>query len=231
MASTAVVGSTGLVGSHILSTLLSLPSISSVHTISRRAPSSADTKLHPLVDADNTQWAPKLSSITPPPGIFFSALGTTKGAAGSVAAQRLIDYDLNLSLAQTAKSSGVKVYVLISTGGANSKSMIPYPKMKGELEDKVKELGFEHTVILRPGLIVGDRTESRPAEWVVRKIAGGMSMLGNGFVDFWAQDKDVIAKAAVAAGLKALEGGEGVPKVWEIGQSEVVKLGRTEWKA
>lgn len=103
--------------------------------------------------------------------------------------------------------------------------------MKGELEDKVKELGFEHTVILRPGLIVGDRTESRPAEWVIRKIAGGMGMLGHGFVDFWAQDKDVIAKAAVAAGMKALEGGEGVPKVWEIGQGEVVKLGRTEWKA
>ncbi|KAF4637666.1 hypothetical protein G7Y89_g423 [Cudoniella acicularis] len=231
MTSTAVVGSTGLVGSHILSTLLSLSSISSVYSISRRDPSSTNPKLHPLVDKDNSQWGTKLSSITPPPSIFFSALGTTRGAAGSVAAQRLIDYDLNLSLAQTAKSSGVKVYVLISTGGANAKSMIAYPKMKGELEEKVKELGFEHTVILRPGLIVGDRQESRPAEWVVRKIAGGMGMLGNSFVDFWAQDKEVIARAAVAAGLKALEGGESVPKLWEVGQSDIVKLGRTEWKA
>jgi len=106
-----------------------------------------------------------------------------------------------------------------------------YPKMKGELEEGVKALGFEHTVILRPGLIVGDRNESRPAEWVVRKIAGGAGMLGRWAVDFWAQDKDVIAKAAVSAGLQALEGGEKVPKVWELGQADIVKLGRTEWKA
>lgn len=81
----------------------------------------------------------------------------------------------------------MKVYVLISSGGANAKSMLAYPKMKGDLEDKVNELGFEHTVILRPGLIVGDRDESRPAEFVVRKIAGLAGMLGHAFKDSWAQ--------------------------------------------
>ena len=103
--------------------------------------------------------------------------------------------------------------------------------MKAELEEAVKELGFEHTVLVRPGLITGDRQESRPAEFAIRKIAGCMSLLGKWAVDFWAQDKDVIAKAAVSAGLKALEGGESVPKVWVLEQSDVVRLGRTEWKA
>jgi len=103
--------------------------------------------------------------------------------------------------------------------------------MKGELEEAVKELGFEHTVLLRPGLIAGDRQESRPAEFAVRKIAGCMSLLGHWAVDFWAQGGDVIAKAAIGAGLKALEGGESVPKVWVLEQSEIVRLGRTEWKA
>jgi len=42
------------------------------------------------------------------------------------------------------------------------------------------------------------------------------------------KDKDVIGKAAVSAGLKALEGT--APKVWEIGPAEIIKLGRTEWK-
>jgi hypothetical protein len=104
-----------------------------------------------------------------------------------------------------------------------------YPKMKGELEEAVKALNFDQTVILRPGLIVGDRDESRPAEWVIRKIAGAAGMVANGLKDFWAQDKDVIAKAAISAGLKALN--EEIPKVWDISQSEIVKLGRTEWKA
>jgi len=230
MTSAAIVGSTGLVGAHILSTLLSVPSINSVHSLSRRQPSSTDSKLHPLTTTDSSQWPTQLSSITPPPGVFFSALGTTRDAAGSVENQRKIDYDLNLSLAQAAKSSGVKVYVLISTSGANTSSFLAYPKMKGELEESVKALEFEHTVILRPGLLVGNRTESRPTEFVVRKIAGFAGMLGNGAKDFWAQDAEVVGRAAVAAGLQALEGG-GKPAVWEVGQGDIVKLGRTEWKA
>ena len=104
-----------------------------------------------------------------------------------------------------------------------------YPKMKGELEDSVKALGFETTVILRPGLLVGERTESRPAEFAIRKIAGFAGTLGNGFKDFWAQDADIVGRAAVSAGLQAIE--EGKPKVWELGQADIVKLGRTEWKA
>lgn len=149
--------------------------------------------------------------------------------AGSVEAQRKIDYDLNLAVAQAAKAAGVKVYVLISTGGANAKSFIAYPKMKGELEDSVKELGFEHTIILRPGLLVGNRSDSRFTEAVFRKVATAMGSVANVLKDVWAQDADVVAQAAVSAGLQALEGGK--PKVWEIGQAEIIKLGRTEWKA
>jgi hypothetical protein len=90
-------------------------------------------------------------------------------------------------------------------------------------------LGFDTTVVLRPGLLIGDRMESRPAEFVAQKIAGFTGWLGRGVKDAWAQDSDVVGKAAVAAGLKALEGGQ--PKVWQVGQAEIVKLGRTEWKA
>jgi uncharacterized protein YbjT (DUF2867 family) len=136
---------------------------------------------------------------------------------------------LNLALAQAAKASGVKVYVLISSGGASPHSMMAYPKMKGELEEAVKALDFEHTVILRPGLLVGERQESRPAEFVVRKIAGFAGALSKGLKDFWAQDAEIVGRAAVSAGLAASEG-EG-PKVWMVGQSDIVRLGRTEWKA
>jgi len=102
--------------------------------------------------------------------------------------------------------------------------------MKGELEDSVKALGFEKTIFVRPGLIVGSREESRPAEAVVRKIAGFAGMLGNGFKDFWAQDADTIAKAAITAGLMAVDG-KVKENVWIVAQSDIVRLGRTEWKA
>lgn len=115
--------------------------------------------------------------------------------------------------------------MLISSGGANSASMMAYPKMKGELEDKVRALGFKHTVILRPGLIQGARDESRPAEAVVRSLAGWMRKVSPKLTDFWVNDAGVIGKAAVVAGLKCVEGGR-EPGVWEIGQGEIETLGR-----
>ena len=35
----------------------------------------------------------------------------------------------------------------------------------------MKDLGFEHTVIVQPGLIFGDRGESRPIEGIFRGTA------------------------------------------------------------
>ncbi|KAI4852293.1 hypothetical protein E4T44_01579 [Aureobasidium sp. EXF-8845] len=49
---------------------------------------------------------------------------TSLPIAGSIAARRKIDYDLNLSLAKSAKASGVEIYVLISTSGASPTSRI-----------------------------------------------------------------------------------------------------------
>ncbi|KAL1610584.1 Protein fmp52, mitochondrial [Paraconiothyrium brasiliense] len=226
MTTVALAGTTGLVGSHILSTLLAHPSVSSVYAYARRAPPNptASPKLFHIPNAETDQW-PSQFPKEPNPRIFFSGLGTTRGAAGSVEAQRKIDVDLNLALARAAKDVGVECYVLISSGGANSSSMMAYPKMKGELEDKVKELGFKHTVILRPGLIQGAREDSRPAEAVVRSLAGWMRKVSPKLTDFWVNDAGVIGKAAVVAGLKCVEG-QREAGVWEIGQSEIEKLGR-----
>ncbi|KAL9062153.1 MAG: hypothetical protein Q9157_009180, partial [Trypethelium eluteriae] len=162
----ALVGSTGFVGSHILTTLLSQPSISTVHAFSRKPLSASDpsSKLHPIPEPDSSKWPSLYPASTT---LFLSALGTTRAAAGGFANQRKIDHDLNVSLAHAASTSGgVSTYVLISSSGASASSPIGYARMKGETEVAVSELGFEHVVILRPGLIAGERKESRPAEMV-----------------------------------------------------------------
>lgn len=118
--------------------------------------------------------------------------------------------------------------MLISASGANKASNIPYSRMKGEIEEDVKALGFERTVILRPGLITGTREESRPLEAGIRFIAGWAGKLHSGLKNGWAQDADVIAKAAVNAGLKALEGDvpSGKEQVWSIDGSEIIALAK-----
>ncbi|KAJ4299013.1 Protein fmp52, mitochondrial [Kalmusia sp. IMI 367209] len=226
MTTVALAGSTGLVGSHILSTLLAHPSITSVYAYARRSPPNptASTKLFHIPSAETDKW-PSQFPRESNPKIFLSALGTTKGAAGSVEAQRKIDLDLNYDLAKAAKDAGVECYVLISTAGATSSSMFPYTKMKGQLEDKVKELGFKHTVILRPGLIQGTREESRPAEAVIRGFAGVLRKISPKLTDFWVNEAGVIGKAAVVAGLRCVEEGKEAG-LWEVGQGEIEKLGR-----
>ena len=213
-------------GGNILSQLLTHPAFSSIYAYSRRdLPNpTASTKLNPITSTDTAQW-PSLFPREPNSKLLISALGTTKAAAGSVEAQRKIDLDLNLELAKAAKEAGVETYVLISTSGANAASYLAYPKMKGELEDGVQALGFKHTVILRPGLIVGERTESRPAEAVVRGIAKSLRSLTPALTDFWAQDASVIARAAVNAGVMCLEG-KHEDGVWIMGQAEIVAHGK-----
>jgi hypothetical protein len=102
--------------------------------------------------------------------------------------------------------------------------------MKGELEDAVTKIGFKHLVILRPGLILGEREDSRPAEFVARRIAGLLEKVGgNKLTDSWAQSADVIAKAGVAAALQCADGTRKEEGVWQLGQADIVRLGRTEW--
>ncbi|KAF1941646.1 NAD dependent epimerase/dehydratase family protein-like protein [Clathrospora elynae] len=226
MASAVLAGSTGLVGSNILSQLLAHPSFSTVHAYSRRELPNPDgsTKLKPITSTETASWRPsfprdqKLS-------IIFSALGTTRAQAGGFENQRKIDYDLNVELATAAKEAGVETYVLISTNGANSKSWVGYPKMKGELEDAIKGLEFKHTVILRPGLIVGERNDSRPPEAALRGLAKGLRSLTPALTDFWAQDASVIARAAVNAGVQCVEG-QKEGGVWMMDMGEIVKLGK-----
>jgi uncharacterized protein YbjT (DUF2867 family) len=136
---------------------------------------------------------------------------------------------LNLALAKSAEAAGVDIYVLISAAGSSSTSMMPYSKMKGQLEDEVKKLEFKHTLIVRPGLIVGERQHSRPAEYVVRQIATlAGSVSGGALKDFWAQDDTVIGRAAVNAAVQC-SSGDHEPGVWTLTQADIVRLGKKEW--
>lgn len=158
----------------------------------------------------------------------MSSLGTTRAAAGGFDKQYKVDHDLNVEMARAAREAGAKVYVLVSSGGASKSSSIPYSRMKGEVEEETKALGFDRTVILRPGLISGTREESRPMEAAFRFLASGLGRIHSSLKDSWAQDADVIARAAMNAGLKALEGDvpSGSEKVWVLNGSDILKYGK-----
>lgn len=51
----------------------------------------------------------------------------------------------------------MKVFVVISSAGANPESKSAFMKMKGEFEVNVADLGFECVVFMRPFFIAGVR--------------------------------------------------------------------------
>ncbi|EFY91199.1 hypothetical protein MAC_02626 [Metarhizium acridum CQMa 102] len=207
--SAAVIGSTGLVGSHILSNLLAGDIYKPVHTITRRAPKPSSPNLNSIVDADTTKWAAALTGLSPVPAA--------------------IDHDLNIELARAAKEAGVATFVFISSAGSDGflSSWAPYSKMKRGVENAVKELGFDHAIILRPGMILGERETSRAAEGIAQAAVRGLGKLSKGLQDALGQDADAIARAAVKAAQLAWEN-KAPDKFWIIGGHEILKLAHAE---
>lgn len=145
-----------------------------------------------------------------------------------MAAQRKIDYDVNPTLAKRARAAGTKTYVLVSSGAANAASWNNYLRMKGELENAVRDLNFERNVIIRFRLIVGFRQDSRPSEAAMRKLATFAGAVSGGLhKNSWAQDAVIIARAAVSAELQALKREK---KVWMVDQADVMRLDRAKWR-
>lgn len=231
MTTAALFGCTGLVGAQLLSTLLGAETITAVHTISRRQPKSESPKLNAIVDADSSQWVSKLSAISPPPAIVFSALGTTRAQAGGVAEQWKIDHDLNVELAKAARAAGVKTYLFVSSAGTRGflSDRVPYSRMKIGVEDTVRDLGFDHAIILRPGLILGTREVAHTGGPLMNGAVRMLSGISQGLQDRFGQEAEVIARAAAHAAALAAEG-KAPSKFWVVEQDDIVRLGRTEWK-
>lgn len=102
--------------------------------------------------------------------------------------------------------------------------------MKAEVDEAVQEIGFPHTVLVKPGLLLGARKDSRTAEAILQAIAKGLGAISKVWLtEWWAQDVDVIGRAAVVAGMQCLEG-KREEGVWVVSQSDIIRLGRTEWK-
>ena len=155
------VGATGLVGKLVLPRLLEAPQVARVVAPTRRPLGIAHPRLfNSVVDFDALPidadwWAVDAVVCT---------LGTTMADAGSQDAFRRVDHDYPLQVARIAREHGARAYVLNSAMGASASSSVFYNRVKGELEDALVALDYPSLVLVRPGLIDGERTQSRPGE-------------------------------------------------------------------
>ncbi|XP_050833471.1 oxidoreductase HTATIP2 isoform X2 [Serinus canaria] len=85
--------------------------------------------------------------------VGFCCLGTTRARAGADGFVR-VDRDYVAQAAELARAGGCKHFVLQSSRGANAQSRFLYLRVKGEVENLVQAVGFDHCTILRPACTV-----------------------------------------------------------------------------
>lgn len=168
MSQTAVVlGASGLVGKAIVDQLVEAEHVQTIRTLTRRSVEHRSPKVsNHIINFEQLYDHPDLFTGD----LFFSALGTTRKTAGSIAAQRVVDLDYQLEAAQIASKNGIEHYLLVSSSAADSSSKNAYLKMKGDLEDAVRALPFKRISIFRPSLLLGERNDFRAGEIVGSKI-------------------------------------------------------------
>ncbi|GLD55805.1 oxidoreductase HTATIP2 isoform X1 [Lates japonicus] len=106
--------------------------------------------------------------------VGYCCLGTTRAKAGAEGFVR-VDHDYVLKSAELAKAGGCTQFHLESSRGADKTSNFLYLKVKGQVEAEIEALGFDRYAIYRPGVLLVDRQESRPAEWMTRKFFAAFS--------------------------------------------------------
>ena len=161
--SALLVGATGLVGREALRLLLGEPALSRVVALTRRPlsipdpPATLDAR---VVDFERLHEHASLFAVD----AILCALGTTIRQAGSQERFRRVDFDYALETARLGREGGASHFLLVSALGASARSRVFYSRVKGELEDAVQTLGYPAVTIVRPSLLLGDRSERRLGE-------------------------------------------------------------------
>ena len=151
MSAVIVFGATGLVGTSLVKELVKRPELETVYCYGRWSPALDNTKLR-FVEGHYQSLEVDLRGVRAT--ACFIALGTTIRKAGSQEAFRDVDFRMVHDAATWAKDSGAETLALVSSVGADSKSMAFYPRVKGEIEEALSRLLFA-SLHSSTGTIVG----------------------------------------------------------------------------
>lgn len=159
--SALIVGATGLVGTELLKILLTESKYASVKVLTRRKLPMTNAKLEKIItDFDQLDQYQQHFQVDD----VYCCLGTTIKTAGSQQAFKKVDFAYPLELAKLTKASGAQKFFIITAMGADRNSKFFYNRVKGEIEEELKNIEFPTLHIFRPSLLLGERKEFRLGE-------------------------------------------------------------------
>jgi len=151
MSEPLIVGATGLVGRAVIAAFGDRPV-----TVVTRRPVEGLAPHHAECVAPPENWPDLIAAARP--AVLICCLGTTIRQAGSQAAFRAVDHDLIVAAAHGARQGGTAHMIVVSSVGASAKAGNFYLRTKGETEDALATMGFDRLDLIRPGLLLGDRS-------------------------------------------------------------------------
>ncbi len=169
MGKTAVIaGATGLIGQELIKLLSKDNRYDKILALTRKAKASDLPKLeYVVVDFDHLPiYQEEINGDD-----AFCALGTTRQKAGSKEAFYKVDYTYIWEFGKIMAKNDTQSFTLVSSMGADKDSFFYYNEVKGKIEDAISQLDFEKITIVRPSLLLGDRTEERFGEGIAQTFS------------------------------------------------------------
>lgn len=200
-----IVGATGLVGRQILNVLLDYDYYAEIIILGRRSPNVKDNRIKEIIiDFENLEEYAKEFSAND----YYISIGTTMKVAGSEDAFYKIDYTYPYIFGKIAKNDpNCEQYLLVSSLGANAQSSLFYNRIKGQLEDNLKELDLKRLSIFQPSLLIGYRSDFRFFEEIAKLFSAILSFFVIGKTKrFWAIKGYDVAKAMFLIARKKIDG-------------------------
>lgn len=217
-AKTAIIlGATGLTGGLLLKKLLADDRYRKIKIFSRNRTKIEHEKIEEyLID---------LFELEKVEGLFvadevFCCIGSTQKKTPDKDIYRKVDFGIPATAAKLARKNNIQTFQVISALGADENSNIFYNQVKGEMEGAVLEQNIPNTYILQPSLIGGQREESRPMEFIFKKIMNiGDHLLVGGLKKYRSIEPETIANAMIYLANNDYKSGRiESPKIKEIAE-------------
>lgn len=192
-----LLGASGLIGSALIRACIGRSDVRLVAVARRELALPPGARMEVLLTSPEN-WGDAIAGARP--DTVVSALGTTWAKAGKdEEAFREVDQRLVLDWARWGLEAGARQFIAVSSAGADGAARAFYLRVKAETEAALNRLGYPRLDILRPGLLIGRRAESRPLERAAQMVSPVADLLLLGGLARWRSIRaDLLADVILA---------------------------------
>ena len=177
--SVVMLGASGAVGGHVVSTLLAMPQLRRLTLLGRRHVELQRAVSGAAVDQYevNLDAPDQYAYLIDGHDAAVCTLGVGQPSKMSKGEFVHIDKDIVIAFATLCKQRGVKHFELLGAVGADSRSRSFYLRVKGELRDALAALNFERLSLFQPSMILTPTNRYGVSQALTLALWPGLSKL------------------------------------------------------